>query len=486
MPSFNPTQHRAAALPCRPDHARPALRLLADGAASAWRGGLAWQLLGIGLGLGLIISPLAWADAPAAETWNAHGQATYIWQTKPAMTAPYTGPNSLIGPREHSYSFTATAALGWRPYAGAELYANAEAAQGVPLSNLAGLGGFSNGEMARSSGATLKVYRARLFGRQTWALGGDAGQAGSAPGDAVESDFNQLAGLLPQRRLVLTVGNLSVADLFDDNAYSHDPRTQFLNWSLMSMGAYDFAADARGYSTGAALEWFHDDWALRYGRFALPREPNQQSLDPQLLRHYGDQLELEHHHRIAGQPGALRVLVFHDRTRLARFDDALARGRQTGAAPDINAVRSRVQDKWGVGVGLEQALTPDIGLFARVSQADGQTETDAFTEIDRSLSAGLLLNGAPWQRAGDSLGLGLAVNRLSAARRDYLAAGGISFFIGDGRLRYGAEQVLELFYSLRLAPGVDLSLNGQRITHPGYNADRGPATFVATRLHVEF
>ncbi len=456
------------------------LGVSAGAAGRAWLAGLA------GLLLGLAVSPPARADEPAVENWNVHGQATYIWQTKPAMAAPYTGPNSLIGPREHSYSFTATAALGWRPWAGAEVYANIEAAQGLPLSNLTGLGGFTNGEMARSSGPTLKFYRARLFGRQTWALGDDKNAGGGAASEAVESDFNQLAGPVARRRLVLTVGNLSVADLFDDNAYSHDPRTQFLNWSLMSLGAYDFAADARGYSTGAALEWFHDDWALRYGRFALPRVPNQQSLDPQLLRHYGDQLELEHHHRIAGQPGALRALLFHDRTRLARFDDALALGRQTGTAPDILAARTRVQDKWGVGIGLEQALTPHIGLFARFSQADGQTETDAFTEIDRSLSGGVLLNGAPWQRAGDSLGLGLAVNRLSAARRDYLAAGGISFFIGDGRLRYGAEQVLELFYSLRLAPGINLSLNGQRINHPGYNADRGPANFVATRLHVEF
>lgn len=420
----------------------------------------------------------AQAAPDSAERWALHGQATYIWQRKAAMAAPYTGPNSLIGPRELSYSFTATGALGWRPWADGEVYANAEAAQGVALSNLTGLGGFSNGEMARSSGAQLKLYRARLFGRQTWRLGADT--------EAVASDLNQLAGPVARRRFVLTVGNLSVADLFDDNTYSHDPRTQFMNWSLMSMGAYDFAADARGYTTGAALEWFHDDWALRLGRFALPREPNQQSLDPQLWRHYGDQVELEHAHSIAGRPGKLRALVFHDRARMARFDDALALGRQTGAAPDINAVRNRVQDKWGLGLGLEQSLSANLGLFARWSRADGMTETDAFTEIDQSLSGGLLWDGAAWQRSGDSLGLGLAINRLSAARRNYLAAAGISFFIGDGALRYRAEQVLEAFYSLQLAKGVSLTLNAQRIANPGYNADRGPANFVATRMHLEF
>ena len=435
-----------------------------------------------------VLAMTAVAPAQAADeveqTWGITGQTTYIWQKKSAFTAAYTGPNSLSPARELSYSFTASLALGLRPWTGAEIYLNPEVAQGVPLSNLTGLGGFSNGEMARSSGATLTLYRARLFGRQTWALAGDDGQP--APTEVVQADFNQLAGRVAKRRIVLTVGTVSVADLFDDNSYSHDPRSEFLNWSLMSMGAYDFAADARGYTTGAALEWFHDDWALRAGRFALPREPNQQSLNPKLLQHFGDQLELEHGHTLAGQPGRLRVLVFHDRTRLARFDAALALARRTGGTPDINAVRDRVQDKWGWGLGLEQALSPHIGLFARWSTADGQTETDAFTEIDRSLSGGLLIEGAAWQRAGDSLGLGFAHNEISRARRAYLAAGGISFFIGDGALRYRPEQVLEAFYKLQVVKGVTVSLNGQRILNPAYNADRGPVNLIATRLHLEF
>jgi high affinity Mn2+ porin len=440
-------------------------------------------------GWGLAVLALTAAGAAQAadereQSWGVSGQATYVWQQKSALAAAYSGPNSLGPARELSYSFTATLALGLRPWAGAELYLDPELAQGVPLANLTGLGGFTNGEIARSSGPTLKLYRARLFGRQTWALAGDDGQP--APTEAVEADLNQLAGRVAMRRIVLTVGNISVADLFDDNAYSHDPRSQFLNWSLMAMGAYDYAADARGYTTGAALEWYHDDWALRAGRFALPREPNQQSLDPKLLQHFGDQLELEHSHSLAGQPGRLRALLFHSRTRLARFDDALALARQTGSTPDINAVRNRVQDKTGWGLGLEQALSPQIGLFARWSQADGQTETDAFTEIDRSLSAGLLVDGAAWQRAGDSLGLGFAHNELSKARRHYLAAGGISFFIGDGALRYRPEQVLEAFYKLQVVKGVTVSLNGQRILNPAYNADRGPVNFIATRLHLAF
>ena len=285
---------------------------------------------------------------------------------------------------------------------------------------------------------------------------------------------------------MLTVGNLSVADLFDDNSYSHDPRTQFLNWSLISMGAYDFAADARGYTSGVALEWFHDDWAVRAGRFALPLEPNQQALDVQLFKRFGDQIEVEHGHALGGLPGKLRLLVFRDRARMARFDDAVALARPVGGVPDINLVRDRVQDKWGYGLGLEQAVARHVGLFARWSKADGQTEPYAFTEIDRSLSGGVLIDGAAWGRAGDSLGLGGAYNELSLARRRYLAAGGISFFIGDGALRYRPEQVFEAFYNLQVVKGVTLSLNGQRIVNPAYNADRGPVNFLATRLHLEF
>ena len=448
---------------------------------TAWAGarqGLAALML-------LSAAPAAWADEPnAEEAWQFKGQATYIRQRQSSLRAAYSGPNSLGTASAYSYSFTATLGLGWRPWAGAEMYGNIEGAQGLPLSDLTGLGGFSNGEMARSSGPTLALYRARLFGRQTWALAGDNGQP--AETDAVESDFNQLAGRVAKRRIVLTVGNLAVSDLFDDNAYSHDARTQFINWSLISQGAYDFAADARGYTSGVALEWFHDDWALRAGRFALPLEPNQQALDVQLFKRFGDQLELEHGHLLAGLPGRLRLTLFRDRARMARFDDALALARQTGGAPDINQVRNQVQDKWGYGLGLEQAVARNVGVFARWSRADGATETDAFTEIDRSLSAGVLIDGAAWGRVGDSLGLGGANNELSRARRNYLAAGGISFFIGDGALRYRPERVVEVFYNLQVVKGVTLSLNGQRIVNPAYNADRGPVNFLATRLHLEF
>ena len=418
------------------------------------------------------------AQSAPSENWNAKFQSTYVWQQKNPLSADYSGTNSLSTSKAYSYSFTATLALGWRPWSGGELYLDPEAAQGVPLSNLTGLGGFTNGEMARTSGPTLKIYRARLFLRQTWGDGGEQ--------EAIESAANQLGGMVDKRRWVLTAGNLSVLDVFDANTYNHDPRTQFLNWSLMTHGAFDYAADARGYSWGLAIERYADDWVVRAGRFIEPKEPNQQQLDTRLFRHYGDQIEVEHAHALGDQPGRLRLLAFRNKARMSRYEDALDLAAATAGTPDINLVRTGEQIKYGVGVNLEQALSDDVGVFVRGSWADGRSETYAFTEIDRSVSLGALVKGTRWGRSQDSLGVALARNGLSRAHRQYLAEGGMGFFLGDGALRYSPEAVLEAFYNLNLSQAFWLTLDWQRIFNPAYNADRGPATIGSIRLHTEF
>ncbi len=418
-----------------------------------------------------------WGQSPETEDWNAKYQATYVWQEKRPFSASYSGQNSLSPERAKSYSFTGTVALGFRPWSGGELYFDPEVAQGVPLSHLTGFGGFTNGEIVRVSGPTPTFYRARLFLRQTWGMGGGS--------EKVESDANQLAGSVDKRRVVLTAGNLSVLDVFDDNAYSHDPRTQFLNWALMTHGAYDFAADARGYTWGAALEYFHEDWAIRTGRFIQPKEPNQLPLDPRIFRHFGDQIELERTHAFGDQLGKLRLLAYRNRAVMSRYDDALDLAARTGTTPDINAVRTGEQVKKGVGINLEQSVSTDVGVFARAMWADGQTETYAFTEIDRSLSAGALIRGGAWGRGQDSVGLAFARNGLSNAHRDYLAAGGLGFFIGDGRLNYRTENILEVFYGLRVVKSAWITFDMQRVGNPAYNADRGPVNVGTIRLHIE-
>ena len=433
-------------------------------------------LIALGI-IGLISSSIALAET-AQEDWNAKFQSTYAWQENEAFHSPYSSAHSLSSDAHKSYSFTATAAFGVRLGQGSELYLNPEVSQGVAFSNLTGLGGFTNGELARTSGAKPILYRARFFLRQTWGLGGGS--------EEVESRANQLAGHVDKNRVVMTLGNVSALDIFDNNIYSHDPRTQFLNWAIMTHGAYDYAADARGYSWGAALEYMSDNWAVRAGRFIQPKEPNLLKLDPDIFEHYGDQIEIEHAHEIDGKPGKLRLLAFRNHTKMSRYQDALNLGALTATTPDLNQVRYGNQDKIGVGFNLEQELNSDIGVFGRAMWADGKTETYAFTEIDRSLSAGILIKGNRWKRADDTVGLAFAVNGLSNAHRHYLAAGGIGFFLGDGQLNYKSEDILEAFYNVKVAKYAWLTLDLQHIQNPAYNADRGPVNFSGVRLHTEF
>jgi high affinity Mn2+ porin len=411
------------------------------------------------------------------ETWNAKFQATYLWQKKPSFHAPYTGTNSLLPDREHAYSFTATAFLGYRPWQGGELYFNPEMIQAVPFSNLHGLGGLTNGEQQKTSGPNPVFYRARLFLRQTFGFGG--GQ------DAVESGQNQLAGMVDKRRLVVTAGNLGVIDIFDNNAYAHDPRTQFTNWTFLTQGAYDYAADARGYSWGAAVEYYDDDWAFRIGRFMVPIQSNGLKLDTRIGKYHGDQFEIEHSHTIGGQPGKIRFLAFRNLENMGSFSDAIAYAQANGGTPDVANVR-KDNVKIGYGLNLEQAFRSDVGLFARASWNDGNTETYSFTEIENSISTGVAVKGDSWGRSEDTFGLAVAQNGLNKAHRDYLSLGGLGAFIGDGRLNYRPERIVEAYYNVNVYKGTSLMAGFQRIVNPAYNADRGPVNVGTVRLHTEF
>jgi hypothetical protein len=415
------------------------------------------------------------ASAEASRWWTAGFQSTYVIQRKPAMRSPYQGENSLLAEAETGYTLTATVFLGARPWSGGELFINPEAIQSVELSRLSGLGGFSNGENQKSGGPIPTPYLARLFLRQTIDLGG-------AP-VAIEAGPNQLAGQATRRRLVVTAGKLGLIDVFDDNAWSHDPRTQFFNWALMTYGASDYAADARGYTWGLAVEWYHDDWALRLGRFAQPKESNGLALNPDILHSFGDSLELEHTHEVGGLFGKVRVAAWRNVASMGAFRDALAAAG--GGTPSVADVR-RSQAKQGFGAAFEQALPAGLGVFGRYSWNDGRTETYAFTEIERSLALGLGARGTGWGRPEDVAGLAFVQNGLGAAHADYLAAGGLGVFIGDGRLTYAPERILEAYYAWQVTGGFWVTGDYQRIENPAYNADRGPATFLGGRLHLEF
>lgn len=415
--------------------------------------------------------------------WDAKFQTTYNWQRHPAYSAAYSGPNSLISGHEKMYTYSSTAFIGWRVWQDGELYFDPEVAQGVPFStNLIGLGGYTNGEITRAAGTRPVIYRQRLYLKQTWNQGGGAQHIASGP--------NQLEASYDRDRFVLTMGNFATLDVFDGNRYAKDPRTQFMNWGAWTYAAYDYAADARGFGWGVAAEWYQQDWVWRLGRMSGPKEPNGLAVDLALTRHYGDQIEVEHAHEWLGEPGKVRLLGWRNRARLASFTDArnwltAHPGNYTG--PDaLIAVRNSDKIKYGYGVNVEQALNKDIGVFLRAMRSDGRTETLAFTEVDGSVATGITVSGQLWQRSNDGLGVALMQNTLSAARRDFLAGGGTSFFIGDGKLNYRPEAILETYYSWGWRAGYTLSADYQRIVHPAYNADRGPIDVYGVRLHAEF
>lgn len=413
--------------------------------------------------------------------FSARFQSTFNGQRHPGFHSAYAERNSLTSEPENMYTFSATAHLGMRPWEGGEVFFNGEVVQGTPFTgNLVGMGSFSNGEITRAAGENLKYYTQRLFLRQTWNQGGGDEQ--------LSAGLNQFARVVDRDRMVLTLGNFSTLDVFDDNAYAKDPRNQFMNWGNWTYAAYDYAADARGFGWGLALAVHRQDWAYRLGRMTGPLRPNEQETDFQIGAHYGDQVEVEHAHTLLKRPGKLRVLWWRNRGNLARFDDAMAyRLTNPGAdAQSILQTRYGEQFKYGLGFNLEQELADNLGGFLRVMKADGQTETHAFTEVDESLSTGILLSGKGWGREDDTLGLAVLVNGLSRERRDYLSAGGISYFIGDGALDYRPERILEGFYRWQLSRLLSVTLDYQRVHNPAYNAERGPVDIFAFRLHSEF
>ncbi len=422
----------------------------------------------------------AGATPPPAERWNLHGQVTYIAQWKNNFASPYRGAKSLRNRTEgdiaKTYTLTATAFAGVRLWQGAEVYYNPEMFEGIPFSDLSGLGSFTNGELQKGTAIPPIYYTARAFFRQTFGLGG--GQ------QYREGQANQLAGGVDANRVVISYGAFSALDFFDQNAYSHDGRTQFMNWAIISGGAYDYAANSRGLSFGLVGEYYTADWVLRAGRLALPYSPNTLPLNHSLRQDYGDQIELTHSHTLLDQPGKLRALVFRNTGVMANYQEAVALGNQGNTVPNIFSVRHPGQRKRGYLLNAEQAITGDIGAFARWSWNSGQAESISY-DIGRSLSGGVIVNGNRWSRPRDSFGVAFAVNGLSAAEIAYLQRGGVTMMIGDGALSYRPEQIMETFYALSVYRGFQFSADYQRIANPGYNAARGPVNFFGIRVHME-
>jgi high affinity Mn2+ porin len=433
------------------------------------------------------------------ESWNAYGQFTYISSWKSSFYAPYTNLNgsinSLLPTAERSFTGTATLYMGARVWKGGEVYFVPELITERPLSQLRGLGGaIQNFELQKGGSTTPQIYRSRLFLKQTIGLGGEP--------DVEESGPLQLGTKYDSRRLVFVVGNFSILDFFDTNAFDVDPRQGFLSLGFLTYAAYDFASDARGYSYGGIAEFHWDNWAARIGRITPPKNPNQLPVDFRIFKYYGDQVEVEHKHKIGDQEGMVRVLAYRNHENMARFSDAIAAfeanpaenattcttfnyGSNNAGAPDLCWAR-KPNVKMGIGGFAEQYLGHDIGVFGRGMYSDGKTEVYAYTSTDRSATIGLLGKGSAWHRSKDVLGLGGNLGWISDIHAKYLGMGGVDGFVGDGAITAGAERSVDLFYSANLQKIYWLSGDYQHITNPGFNAARGPVNVFTVRIHGEF
>jgi len=306
---------------------------------------------------------------------------------------------------------------------------------------------------------------------------------GGEMGENVPAGVDQLPGAVNTRRLEITAGKFAASDLFDVNRYANSTRTQFLDWVLFNNGAWDFAADTRGYSNGIAISWIAPGWCVRAGSFQMPTFANGNRFDDQIGNARGDNAELS---VALPHDGVIRALAYVNHARMGRYAVAIANAESSGGTPNIVADDAPGRVKYGFGLNAEMPLADDgeTGLFVRTGANDGKNESFAFTEVDRTVSGGVQLSARRWHRHDDVVGMAVAVDGLSAPHRQYLAAGGRGFLIGDGALNYGSETVFEAYYRLQLRTWFSISPDAMEIVNPGYNRARGPATVLSVRLHV--
>jgi high affinity Mn2+ porin len=427
--------------------------------------------------LALAALPLAAQDVPT-QRWALDFQATSIGQYHSRFRSPYEGTFSLVNHPEAEASLTSTIFFGLRLGSGTQFYFDPELAGGRGFSNTNGIANFPNGEMPRVATATPKPYIARLYATHDFGFGDEREMV--MPGE------NQLGGSRPMTRYSVTAGRFTVTDFFDNNRYTHDPRTQFMGWAIMYNGAWDYAADTRGYTWGWVHEFHTRRWSLRYASAAMPRTANGLRFDRRLFRDRSDMFEGEVNFSAGSHPGAVRVLSYINHADAGTYAQAIRQAEATGTVPDVTATRRVGTVKYGFGVNVEQEIRQNVGVFGRLGWNDGKTESFAFTAIDRLATAGVSVSGTSWKRAHDTLASALTVSGISGVHRLYLERGGLDFLIGDGHLNYGREFVWESYYSARVGPGIFATLDLQQVTNPAYNRDRGPLWIGGLRLHVEW
>jgi high affinity Mn2+ porin len=446
------------------------------------------------------------------EIYSVHGVSTTAVQGFSPFRADYSGRQSFSPSGQVRSGTISDIFMGIRLWEGASAFVNPELNQGYGPQNTLGAANYVNGSTTRVGTGAPYLRIQRYFLRQIVGLGGGGEtdtQDASAASEQLESTLAQVAGKVDRDRVTFTVGKMSVQDIFDDNQYAHDPTRDFLNFAFITLGAFDYAANAWGYTDGAAVEWRQNWWTARGGVYQLAEKPGAIKIEPVLLRQFMAVGELEGRYEIAGQPGVAKLLLFSNNGNFSKFDDVINGAFLSSSFPPSVSNFQRRGQKNGFGVNLAQQIAPGIGVFARGGLNDGRYQTIDYTDVNQSISAGVVFDGDLWDRSADRIGVAAAASGISGAYARYLRLGGLGSFIGDGgvgagnslkyylpgrdgsptgdgRLSYGSETVFESFYRCGMTDWLEATIDHQLIINPGYNTARGPVNFFGLRLRAEF
>jgi high affinity Mn2+ porin len=427
---------------------------------------------------------LSMAPHSGSSPWWISGQANIIFQGRPAFHSSYQGANSFRNSAEYKTSMVGTLYTALRPTNSirfnTDFIFDLESAGGRGLSEALGLAGFTNLDVVRNPNLGSTPYPARYEVHQTIGL--------SQATTEQQPSFFALATRVPVRRIELRIGKLTLPDFFDINSVGSDSHLQFMNWTIDNNGAWDYAADTRGYSTGGLAEYDDKVWSIRYGIFAMPTVANGIDLDWAFSRAHGQNGEFELRKGwVANQKGVSRLLFFANRAHMGTYREA-----NNAFLEGIDKTPSIVRHehfgalKYGFGYNTEQPLTANLRLFGRFGWNEGQHESFAYTEVDQTISGGADYAGTRWGRPVDKVAIAIVSNGIKSDHQEYLKLGGLGFLLGDGNLNYGRETIVESYYNWHAWRGLFYALDVQHIQNPGYNRDRGPAWVCSVRAHVDF
>jgi len=408
------------------------------------------------------------------------GQTNFIFQAHPDFHAAYSGPNSLSPHYEKATSRVMTLYTGVRLNDSTEILVDIEEAGGAALSTGLGLAGNTDLDIVRNPLLSKAPYLARGIIHKVFALSKDKIEN--------QRNFLSLFDELPRRRLEIRFGKFSMPDFFDQNSVGSDTHFQFNNWTLDNNGAWDYAADTRGYTVGFVADYEDSNWGFRFAEVLMPKVANGIDLVWKPWQAHAEDWEFELRHGVVPKKaGVVRLLAYTNHANMGIYRDAIAQFQEgLVPVPEITNHPWHITLKYGVGVNLEQNLTRNVTAFARWGWDNGKTESFAYTEVDSTFAEGVGINGAQWHRKQDRAGVAFVSNGIKKDHQMYLADGGLGFLLGDGKLNYGREKIVESYYTAHVWRGIYIAPGVQHINNPGYNRDRGPVVVPTFRLHVEF